>query len=495
MQLLLPVAALLLSVAFMMVGHGMQATILPLWAQAESFSALAIGALASSYFFGFLLGSVFGPYFVLRAGHIRAFAAIVSVASAASLLHPMFVSPLAWIPIRALTGFCLATLYTIIESWLNERTDNANRGYIMSVYVIINFAFITLGQVMVPMFELQSYLPFAVASIVLSLAIVPITMTQQSQPAPIAMVRFRPRHLYNASPVAFVGAILFGLVNGSIWNLAPLYATGLGFSTDFAAYFAGAIVAGGIFLQWPIGRYSDGKDRRVVLMFVCIVTAALAFAIGLVPKIDQYALLALAFVLGGFLQPIYSLITSHAYDHTEIEDLVETSASILLAYGAGSTIGPLITSSLIGATEPAALFFFSAVFMLLLAGYAFYRVNVRDALPVADQTDYDLGSTASLGGIVTPEPLDEEAAAVEVPEPFWLPELEESWEEQAEAEQAAEAAEEAKEYAETMATQAESLLDLAGVAPLPPTTKTKPVDNAPAKPATQPDDKADGETS
>ncbi len=223
---LAPVSALLLSVVFLLMGNGLQGTLLPVRAQLELFSTGDIGILGSFYFLGFASGCYFGPHLVRRVGHIRAFAAMVSLASTATLVHVLVLEPLFWWPVRAITGFCFAVLYMVIESWLNEKSTNEIRGLVFSIYTIINLVVLTIGQMMLTLADPKAFPLFAVASILVSLAALPVALTKAPAPAPapIASVKIRVRYLYNASPVGFIGALVVGLANGSFWSLAPVFA-------------------------------------------------------------------------------------------------------------------------------------------------------------------------------------------------------------------------------------------------------------------------------
>ncbi|MDN3718437.1 MFS transporter [Roseibium salinum] len=235
--------------------------------------------MSSAYFFGMVLGCLGAPLVIMRAGHIRAFAALVSLMSAAAILHPVFVDPYAWMLIRVISGFSLAGFYMIVESWLNESASNQNRGTIMSVYIVILFAALMMGQISVATVNISSFVPFAVASLMVSLAVMPVSLTTSTQPAPITLVRFRPAQLYRNSPAAFVGALFVGSSQGALLTLSPLYGSQIGLSTKQAAFYAAAIIGGGLIAQWPVGRLSDMVDRRLVLSGLGAATAAVSLAI------------------------------------------------------------------------------------------------------------------------------------------------------------------------------------------------------------------------
>src|SRR5690606_6178300 len=196
--------SLLIGVALLLAGAGLQITLLPLRGSAEGFSTFALGVIGSGYYVGFVSGCLLGPFAFLRAGHIRAFAALVALAAAAVLAYGLAPDPVAWTIFRAITGFSLAGFYLVIESWLNDRASNETRGFVMSSYVAVNLGAIAAGQMLVTLYPVEGYRSFMLAGILPALAIVPVALTRSAQPAPITIVGFRAREPYEAAPVALV---------------------------------------------------------------------------------------------------------------------------------------------------------------------------------------------------------------------------------------------------------------------------------------------------
>ncbi|WP_299480065.1 MFS transporter [uncultured Roseibium sp.] len=414
-QTLLSVSALLLSVALLIFGHGLQTTLLPLAADRYYFTDFEIGAISSAYFVGLVLGCLAAPLLIMRAGHIRAFAALVSLMSGAAILHPVIIDPYAWFIIRVVSGFSLAGFYMIVESWLNESATNENRGTIMSIYIVIVFGSLVLGQVSIASMSIASFVPFAVASVALSLAVMPISLTTATQPAPITLVRFRPIRLYRTSPAAFVGILLIGVSQGAIFTLSPLYGSQIGLSTNQSAYYAAAIIGGGMIAQWPVGRLSDRIDRRLVLVGLGTATTVASLAIVVFsPTVFLVAILS-AILVGMFTQPLYAIAVAHAFDHASPEDFVETSSGMLLSFGIGSIVGPIVASLIMGQIGPSGLYVMIAAVSLTMAAFVLTRVFTRQALPVDEKTDFEYAATAQVGSVISPEPLDVEAEEYVIP--------------------------------------------------------------------------------
>ncbi len=417
-QAVAPVASLLFSVVLLLIGHGLQSTIIPLASKVMEFPDLSIGLAASAYFAGFVMGGIISPHLVVRAGHIRGFAVMVSSMSAAALLHPLLADQYAWILFRFTTGFCVAGLYLIIESWLNEFADNTNRGLIMSIYIVVNYAAFTTGQLLATLSDPENFFLFAIASIIISVAVMPVAMTKAAQPAPIAVVKLELFKVFRTAPAAIVAALLVGSVQGSHISFAAIYAVDKGYETlSQAPVFAAVFVIGGMIGQWPIGRISDRFDRRIVLLIISIFGILGSLLISSFDKAPFMLLLLMGGFIGAMVQPAYSLAAAHGYDHAETEGYVKMAAGLLVAFGIGSTLGPFITSIMMSYFGPDALFLFPAVMLALLCLYLVQRIVRKDAIQIEDKEGFDLAATsAAVGGIVTPELLSEEDKYVVVPD-------------------------------------------------------------------------------
>ncbi|MBJ3774896.1 MFS transporter [Acuticoccus mangrovi] len=415
-----PVAALLIGTALLYLGYGLQATLVPLRADSEGFSRVIIGILGATYYAGFVAGCLFAPFVILRSGHIRAFAAMVSCVSAAVLAFPLVVGEIEWVLFRFTIGFCISGILVVVESWLNDKATNETRGIVMSTYVIITYLTITAGQLGVATRPLDGFGLFSLCSIALSLAAVPVALTRSTQPAPIPVVRFNLRTLVSVAPAAFAGAFANGVMMGSLYSLGAIYAIDTGFTANEAAFFVSAAVLGGAVGQYPIGRMSDFVDRRIVLLVAVMVTAGFCLFLVFGEAMPQWMLLAFGFGIGSVLLPSYSLAAAHAYDWADSEQLVETSAGLILLYGIGSTIGPILASIVMVVVGPGGLFLVIGITAASLAAFIGLRIVSRSRPDEEMRTDFDIFSTAPVGNVITPEPLDESNPLVETPE-LWSP--------------------------------------------------------------------------
>ncbi|MGO4893674.1 MFS transporter [Flavobacterium sp. W21_SRS_FM6] len=373
--LLRSMLALLSSAAILLVGHGLQLTLVPLYAVSLAWAPALIGYIGSSYFAGFVLGCLTVPRLVARVGHIRVFTVLIALTTASMLMIGLVDNLALWLVARCLTGWALAGIYMVIESWLNERTSAEHRGRILSVYIIITLLAICVGQLLVG-FELGYQGLFMLAAALLVLGIVPIGLTSSSEPKPIPAVRFSFRRIFAVSQVAMVGAFLGGLVTGGFWALGPVVANANDLSAGQVGIFMAVTILGGTALQFPVGRLSDLIDRRYVITGLAGFGVLASIGAILLNGINPWFIYITMFAFGGLTFPLYSLCLAHANDNTDLS-MMEVGSGVLMMNSFGSILGPLLVSILIGYTHHA-LFIVSAIVLSLLAAWTLYRIKFHD---------------------------------------------------------------------------------------------------------------------
>jgi MFS family permease len=378
--LLIATWPLLLSVAFMMMGNGLQSTLLGIRATLEGFPTPLIGLVMTGYYAGFFLGSRQIPRIIGQVGHIRAFAALCALGSIAILVHGLAVNWPTWTAMRGLTGFCFAGLYIVCESWLNDRSSNEMRGRLLSIYMVVQFGAITLSQLafMLDLGSAGGFELFAAVAIVLAAAVVPVALTPTTTPAFGAAHHIGLRALYAISPLGFIGMIGVGLSLSVFGSMSAVYAKTLGFSDTEVALFIMVGILGGAVLQWPLGRLSDRIPRRSTIVMVTLVAAAVALA-ALALEASRPALFALAFLFGGLALPMYSLCVAHTNDFLRPEQMVAASSGIVLIYGIGAICGPFTAGWIMSAIGPSGFFLFLAVIHAAVGLFALYRMSRRPA--------------------------------------------------------------------------------------------------------------------
>ncbi len=385
---LAPFGALFLSIAMLLMGNGLQGVLLVVRAGIEGFTSLEIGLLGSGYYVGFLLGCLLGPYFIARVRHIRAFTAMVSIASTTVLVHALITVPWVWWSLRLITGFCFAAVFMVIESWLNASSSNHNRGLVFGVYSTINLVVITAGQLMLTLDDPAMFSLFAVTSLLVSLAAVPVALTRSPEPDPPETLRIRLLYLYRSSPVGFAGAFASGLVNGAFWALGPLFAQRHAQDTTSVAIFMSIAVMAGALGQWPIGRVSDTRDRRVPIIVVCLVSAAAALGVAAASVYWPIGVYYLIAVYGFFAFALYALCVAHVNDFVEVDGFVEAAGGLLLMFGIGAVIGPALGSLAMQTFGRGGLFLVIAAILLALGGFALVRMHRRAPVPEEERGEF-----------------------------------------------------------------------------------------------------------
>ncbi len=371
------IATLLIATAALFLGNGLLQTLVPIRAQLEAFSTTVIGLMGAAYFAGFAVGCLIGPAAVKRVGHIRCFAAFAALAAAATLLYPLAVEPAAWCLLRGFTGLCLAVLYMVVESWLNDQSSNEVRGSVLSIYIIVGNVVTVGGQLAVNLEDPMEPVLFSLVAMLVCLSLVPLSLTTAAVPKPIVSARLRIARLYRLSPTAFLGCLVVGMVEGAFWTLGPVFAQARHLPVAEITLFMGAFVAGGTVSQWPLGRFSDHVDRRIVITGCCLGTVATGLGLALLELDGTLPAFALACLHGGFMVPLYALCLAHANDYAPNETLVEVSSGLLLIYAAGAVIGPLALGPVMQSYGAGSLFVAMAGVLGALALFILARMLFR----------------------------------------------------------------------------------------------------------------------
>lgn len=379
---LAPVATLLVGVAILLTGQGLQGTLVPVRAGLENFSTISIGLIGAGFFLGFTAGCLKSGALVRRVGHVRVFAAMTALASAMPLLQGLWTDPWIWALLRLITGFCLAVLYVVIESWLNECSTNENRGLIFATYVFIMLTVMAVGQMMLLLFDPMQLRVFAIASVLVSLAAIPVAMSTAESPPQPQSVELNIKRLYQVSPAATLGCLIVGLTNGSFWSLAPVFTGEYSTDVSLAAWFMTSGVIGGALGQWPLGYLSDKIGRRQLLL----VAATGGGIIGLVivmlgTNLSFLAINLLGAAWGSMAFPLYAISVAHGNDYADPDDYVNISSGLLLMYGSGAVVGPFLASAIMTVVGAPGLYLFSSAMHIFLVAYVGIRAFRREPAP------------------------------------------------------------------------------------------------------------------
>ena len=375
--------ALLLGMMLLMVGNGLQGTLLGVRGGIEGFSTFNMSIVMSAYFAGFLGGSRLAPKMIRRVGHVRVFAALASFISAILILYPAFAHPVAWVLGRVVIGFCFSGVYVTAESWLNNSADNTNRGKTLSVYMIVQMFGIVCAQVLLVMGDAGGYALFIVASVLVSISFAPILLSISPTPAFETTKPMPLKTLIETSPLGCFGMFLLGGVFSAQFGMSAVYGMAAGLTIVQISMFVSSIYVGALLMQYPIGWFSDYIDRRVVILIVAAVGGVMSL-VGFL--FDHYfgVLLVAAFVIGGTSNPLYSLLIAYTSDYLEADDMAAASGGLIFINGMGAIMGPLVTGWMMDVFGTQAFFMVIAVLMLTLTGYAGYRMTQRSRDGIED---------------------------------------------------------------------------------------------------------------
>lgn len=396
---------LLLGVMLLMVGNGVQSSLLGIRGAIEGFSTFQLSVVMSAYYLGFLGGSRLAPEMIRRVGHVRVFAALGSLISAVLVLYPLLLDWTAWSVMRVIIGFSFSVIYVTAESWLNNTASNETRGQALSAYMIVQMLGIVAAQGLLSIGDPVGFGLFIIPSVLVSLAFMPILLADT--PAP-TFDQIRPmsfRKLFKISPLGCVGMLLTGGVYSAMFGMSSVWGAQIGLSIGQIAAFVAALYVGGLILQYPIGWISDQLDRRVLVLWMSAIGAVIMLIATVVPLPFNF-ILFVALLLGGTINPLYSLLIAHTNDFLGQEDMAAASAGLIFLNGFGAIFGPLITGWLMGMIGPSGFFLFIGVLFAALAGYVAWRM-MRRTTPEGSSGYAGLTPSASslaVGAVLEREP-------------------------------------------------------------------------------------------
>ncbi|MGX6648927.1 MFS transporter [Maricaulaceae bacterium MS644] len=389
--------ALLLGIALLLAGNGLQGTLLGVVAEDSGFSSAVTGFVMTCFYAGFMLGSLGAERLIARVGHVRTFAALASAGSIAILIHGLAIEPGLWALMRFITGFSFAGLYVVAESWLARQSDNDYRGGLLAVYMIVQHAGLAGGQLLMNTAPTTGLALYVITSIIISAALIPILLSSAPQPHVVIDVeRLSLTKLFGVSPLGVAGCFGAGLANGIILGMSAVYARRLGLDIAAISVFVAAIMVGGAAFQWPVGKLSDRMDRRRVIAGVAGLTAIAALALVPAAALGGVALFTAGFVAGGLALTIYPLSLAHTNDWLKPEQMTASASTLVMVYGAGAVLGPIGAGAFMGWIGPDGFALYLAAIAACLAAYAAYRIPKR-AAPQSTEGYRPVGAVAGSG--------------------------------------------------------------------------------------------------
>lgn len=389
LQVLTSAWALLLGMFLLMIGNGLQGTLLGLRAEIESFTTLEISVVMSAYFLGFLFASRVAPGMIRRVGHVRVFSALGSTISAILILYPVIPEPWVWALARAAIGFCYCGVYITAESWLNDAATNENRGKALSLYMVVQMGGIVTAQWIVAQGDVAGYIVFIIPSILVSLSFAPVLLSAtQTTPEFTATKPLKLRRLLAASPLACAGMFLLGSVFSAQFGMSAVYGTRAGLTEAEITWMVSLTYIAAMVAQYPIGWLSDHMDRRLLILGLSALGGGIALAAVLHPG-PVWLIFVASAVVGGTSNPLYALLIAYANDYLDREDMAAASAGLLFINGLGAIAGPIVVGWMMDGLGAEGFWAIIAAVMMALAAYAWWRMRVAPRKPiVGEKTTY-----------------------------------------------------------------------------------------------------------
>ena len=411
--------ALFLGMGFLMMAYGFQGSLLGVRAVQEEFSLTSTGFMMSGYFVGYFIGAATIPALISRVGHIRVFAAFASMASLVVLIHSVFINPYVWFILRVLTGISMVCIYTVAESWLNDRSSNKNRGSVLSIYMVILYGSMGIGMFLLNFSSPKNFQPFILISVITSLALIPILLTKKKPPTFKKIKAMSLKEVYDASPFGMVSALFYGTIQSALFTLLAVYAASMNFTIFEISLVTFLLAISGAVSQFPIGKLSDLYDRRKVIVFSTFAASTFAILTLLVSRqiylpgdlATSKTWFYIFLILFSFCSlPMFSLILAHTNDYISKEKFVAAGAGLQFTFGLGAMSGPFLCSIFMNVVGSNGFFVFLFFFHSLIGLFGLYRMRVRESVDNPDSQFVAMPQTITPAGIElnpTTEPIED----------------------------------------------------------------------------------------
>ncbi len=379
--------ALFAGLGLMMLGNGLQSSLVGIRSQTEGFSSLSVGAVMTGYFLGIFFGSKAATRALTSVGHIRVFAALASIASAAALVYLVAVHPVSWALMRFATGFCMAGLYVVAESWINDMATNENRGRLLAIYMVISMGGFAGGQFLLNVADPSGFELFIIASVLISLSLVPTSLSASSAPPSSVPEPMSLRALADIVPTGIVVALLVGMANGALIGMGAVYATQVGLNPAQVSIFMGAPMVGGVIGQFPVGAMSDRISRRIIIFALGLAATVAALGLMIVSpgSLTSYGLM---FTIGACTFPLYSMAIAFTNDWLRPEQMLGASSALVTTNAVGAMTGPFLATGLIAFFGPNQYFVSLVITHGAIAGFLLYRMVSQSGRPIPAPTNF-----------------------------------------------------------------------------------------------------------
>lgn len=371
---------LLVASGTLLFAGGIHGLLLPIVGSAEGFDSLAMGGIGAAWAMGYVLGCLLVPRLVESVGHIRSFSIMAAIAGISVLLASLYYHPASWMLLRVCSGIAFAGGAMIIEGWLTDTTAVDRRGQVFGIYTMVNLTASTLGQMSLSLAPEHVVTYFTLAAVFYCLALIPVSGARIKSPAPLVQAKLEVREAFRNSPVALVSVLLLGTSNGAFVTLGPVFAEAQAFTLFEISLFVSLPVFVGALAQFPVGQLSDRLDRRLLIVGLAALAGMVDLAFLILQPAGAWFGIALISVGGFALFSLYPVILAHANDHAKPGQSLTISATLLLVYGLGSVVGPILAGVLMNMQSAFGLFALTLVAHVLMVGFTLYRMARRDSV-------------------------------------------------------------------------------------------------------------------
>ena len=410
------IAAIVAALALLQAATGAISVVGPLTLIAQGASTLTIGAIASSYALGFVLGARLAPAEIRQIGHIRSFAAFAAGGSLAAAGLYISEHTAWWMLMQSLIGLCVAGLFASGESWIAGAAPAARRGAVLGFYLVTAKLGFMIGPFLAAFATPGTAAGFLIVSALFTASLIPVSATRRAEPAPPSAEPFGPVRLWRTAPSAVIAAFIAGVVNGAVLQLYALFVTDLapGSVASMAAMFNAAMIAGTVLVQWPAGIISDHFDRRIVIAILAAASGVAAALLALFAlQLPLPVVFALAGVWGAGSLSFYGVAVAHAADRAEPGQSAKMMSGILMIWATGSMLGPALAGGVMSLSGGGGLFLFAAGGLFVLAAAMLYRRVGTKQVAEIDKGEF-APSTATSTSAADLNPMsDEDEDAVE----------------------------------------------------------------------------------
>lgn len=402
-KIALGLSSLIVSLVLLVSGNAFLTSLLGLRLSMGDFNSSVIGWILVFYSFGFVAGSLYASRIINSVGHIRAFAVFAAVLSVVILLHPLAIDIALWAGLRALAGFAMAGLMIVVESWFSSAATNKNRASLFAVYQVIFFLSTAGGQVLIRVGDPTGFAPFSIAAILVTLALVPLSMTRRESPTIEPSERMSLRRLYKTSPVGVVGALVGGILITSFYMLGPVFGDQVGLERNQISNFMATAIIAAMLFAWPVGRLCDYFDRNRIMLSAATVAALASLSAALMGGFSTLVLFVSVGVFIGISATLYPIAVAVTNDLMESRQITAASTALLLSYGIGSCLGPLLSALFMDLLGPRGFFISNA---LVLGGLILFLTPVRKqpTVPVTEQEQFFTATPEAILGLAELDP-------------------------------------------------------------------------------------------